>query len=239
MLRHATKVRSSSCGCRPAKQASAWIVGSRLKTHLSAIDAENSGVDVNSRPAIAVVVNELPYHLLVDPHAQGDGAMYAPTFVSVIDASMDHESLPQRHIGKGHPDRIGASGMLPNTSSWLELKVLQNGGTDPEPGTRGITDERFRRGHRTMTKATWRRARTLPGAVPESIVVDELNASVRNLLDEVIDHLVGRYEPHAHADTVEILLDRRRLVARARAANGDLPYTIDPREIAWSGPAQR
>jgi hypothetical protein len=101
-------------------------------------------------------VNELAHQAVIDPDAESDRTVYATAFAVVVDASTDHETLAERCIGKRHTDGIAAGRMLPDAAPWLELEVLQHGGSHPKPWALRVADEAFGRRHRAVAEASAR-----------------------------------------------------------------------------------
>ena len=183
-------------------------------------------------------MNELAGQAAVDPDAQGHRAMYASAFAVVVDAPADHETLSERRVGECHANWIGTGWMLPDATPRLKLEILQDGGADPEPGAPRIANEAFARCHWTVTETSTRGAGAHPGTGLRAVGAYELDFRVLDVLDEVVEHFIGRHRPHANADAVEVFFEGCRLVARGRTANADLPHAVDSREITRSSCAE-
>jgi len=176
--------------------------------------------------------------MIVDPNAQTDRAVRAPTLSLVVDASVDHQTLTKGHIGKRDANRIGAGRMLPDATPRLKLEVLQHGSADPKPWALGIADEALGRRHRTAFETPTGGPGLHPGASLRAIRGDELDSRLVHVLDEVVENAIRGDEPHANAHAIEVFFEVGRLVARRCPANAELPHAIDTRGVSWSGHAQ-
>ena len=133
---------TSHARCGPAEEPGGRIVGRGLEANVGAIARELGGVDLDARPAVAVVVDELARHSIVDPDAQRDRSMDASTFRLVVDAPADQETLAERHVGEGHADWIGAGRVLPDATPRLKLEVCKTVAPTQSQGRRGSQTKR-------------------------------------------------------------------------------------------------
>ena len=92
--------------------------------------------------------------------------------------------------------------------------------------------------HRPSLEAAGILARGHPGAGLGTARVDELDLCARDLFNEVVGQRVARQRPHPDAHAVEILLERRGLIAAARAPDAQLPEAVDARGVRGSRHAQ-
>jgi len=191
------------------------------------LEAELGGVDVDARPAVAVLVNELARQAIVDPDAQSDWTVRASAFCLVVDASADHETLAERNVVERHTNRVSAGRMLPDASSRPEVEVCEDRSANPKPWAPGIANEAVGWCHRTGTETSAPGARAPPGTGSRPVGTDELDPRMLDLFDEIVEHFVAHHVPHANANAIEVLLESWWRVASGRTANTELPYPID------------
>ena len=131
-------------------------MGSRrrgLDAHFVGGSVPSRGVDLQSRPAVPVLVAHLSGQAIVDENAKSYGDVPRGTFIVVVEAPVHHEPVAERNVAKRRTHRVAARRVLPQATTRFELEVSHHRGAHPKPWALGVAYEPMGRRQRTMPEA--------------------------------------------------------------------------------------
>ncbi len=216
-----------------------WRFGNRFYSDCGSVFAGFSrDGNFESVPPLAIVMKDVTSLVVVDKHAKERRRKLAGALVTIIDARVHNEAIAARHLGEGRPHRFRARGVLPNAPSRTKVEIGQHGGANPEPGALPVALETQAGGHCTDIESAPARTGMSPRAITGLPLLDEFDLGLRNVRNEIVEHLGLREGPPLSPNSPKCphLVGRRvRGPARTPPANADNPETTHPGEIACAG----